>query len=153
VANLVELVRATGVFRPEEVAVAEELLVAGAEKGEASGYLFRVAEAEGRAAGYACYGPTPCTEGTFDLYWIAVAPGLQGSGVASRLLFEVESDVKSRRGRLLVAETEDSPSYRSARAFYEARGFRRAATVPDFYQPGNAKVIYTKELTESTGGH
>lgn len=150
---LVGLVAATGAFRPAEVDVARELLDAGAEKGEASGYLFRVAAPAGAGpAGYACYGPTPCTEGTFDLYWIAVAPEGQKRGVASALLAEAEADARGRSGRLLVAETETTPPYAAARAFYEARGFRRAATIDDFYRPGAGKVIYVKSLTV-TGGH
>ena len=150
--RLLEILRETGAFRPEEIGVAEELLTLGVQKGEASGYSFRVAATHGAAVGYACYGPTPCTEGTFDLYWIAVDPLVQGGGVASRLLDETEAEVKARGGRLLVAETEDSPSYQRARYFYEARGFSRAGAVPHFYRPGVAKIIYTKGLAESTGG-
>ncbi|MBI5441626.1 MAG: GNAT family N-acetyltransferase [Deltaproteobacteria bacterium] len=148
---LLGLLRKTGAFRPDEVEVAEELIDAGLERGEASGYLFRVAARGGAPTGYACYGPTPCTEGTFDLYWIAVSPEAQGRGVASRLLRSVEAELTARGGRLLVAETEEARGYEPAMTFYAARGFRKVARVPDFYRPGRAKLIYTKPLCR-TGG-
>jgi ribosomal protein S18 acetylase RimI-like enzyme len=63
----------------------------------------------------------------------------------------VLSDLEDRCGRLLVAETEDSPPYEAARAFYEARGFRRAAEIADFYRPGVAKIFYVKALGKEGG--
>src|SRR2546430_6552456 len=33
---------------------------------------------------WACWGPTPGTRGTHDLYWIAVDPERQGQGVGTR---------------------------------------------------------------------
>ncbi len=159
VPRLVAIVQSTRAFRDDEVEVARELLEAGAQKGEASDYLFRVAREFCSAAqtpvGYACYGPTPCTEGTFDLYWIAVAPSRQNSGVASSLLSAAEEDIRARRGRLLIAETEESEAYGPAKKFYETRGFRLAARIEDFYRPGCAQLVYIKPLTSprATGGH
>ena len=37
-------------------------------------YEFTGAFEDERLLGYACTGPTPATEGTFDLYWLAVDP-------------------------------------------------------------------------------
>ena len=51
--------------------------------------------------------------------------------------------------RLIVVETAGRPDYRPTRAFYEARGYRRAAVIPDFYAPGDDQVVYVKTL--STG--
>ena len=36
--------------------------------------------------GYACFGPTPDTLGTFDLYWIAVERSRQGTEIGLRIL-------------------------------------------------------------------
>ena len=36
---------------------------------------------EEELAGFACYGPTPGTDRTYDLYWIAV---IRGAGVRKR---------------------------------------------------------------------
>lgn len=153
VSSLVGLVEASGVFRPEEVEVAREVLEACAAKGEASGYFGRVEDGEaGDPRGFACWGPTPCTQGTFDLYWLVVHPRAQGRGAATRLLAEAEADVRRRGGRQLIAETSSTDPYAPARSFYEARGFCAAARIPDFYRPGDAKVVYVKPLHPNQGG-
>jgi hypothetical protein len=46
----------------------------------------------------------------------------------------------------LVVETSSRPDYSGTRHFYEARGYRQAATVADFYAPGDDRVIYTKRF-------
>jgi len=145
VPSLVALVEASGVFRPEEVEIAREVLEAAAAKGDASGYFCGVASGDD-PTGFACWGPTPCTVGTFDLYWLVVHPRSQGRGAASRLLDEAEADVRRRGGRQLIAETSSTDPYTPARSFYESRGFRAAARVPDFYRVGDDKVVYVKPL-------
>ena len=66
-APLERLTAATGLFRPDEVAIAVELLddaLAGDDD-----YRFLGAYADDRLVGYACWGPTPGTTGTFS--WMA----------------------------------------------------------------------------------
>lgn len=104
------------------------------------------AEFAGSLAGWICCGPTPCTVGTWDLYWMAVDPGLQGSGVGTALLQEMESRLRGR-ARLVVVETAGRPDYLATRRFYESRGYVAAARIADFYEPGDDLVIYTKRLT------
>jgi ribosomal protein S18 acetylase RimI-like enzyme len=140
------LVAATGLFRPEEVATAVELLdeaLAGDDD-----YRFVGAYAGDRLVGYACWGPTPGTVGTWDLYWIVVEPARQGAGVGTQLLAEVERRLATSQGRLLVVETSSRNDYRPTRSFYERRGFTRAATIPGYYAPGDDLVLYTKDLTD-----
>ena len=84
------LTRATGLFHEDEVATAVELLdesLAGDED-----YRFLGAYDAATLVGWACWGPTPGTRGTHDLYWIAVDPERQGQGVGSQLLGAVEQD-------------------------------------------------------------
>lgn len=149
VETLVALLDRVEVFRADEVEVGREVLEAAAAKGDASGYHCSVAEAEGAVVGFCCYGATPCTLGTFDLYWIAVDPGFQGRGAAVRLLAEAEAGALARGGRQLIAETSDTPPYRPARDFYDAKGFRLAGRIPDFYRVGDAKMIYVKPLSHA----
>ena len=98
--------------------------------------------------GYACYGPTPATDRTYDLYWIAVDPAAQGSGGGTLLLDEVERRLREARGRMLVVETSSRAEYDATRGFYTARGYREAARVGHFYAPGDDRVIYTKRLDD-----
>jgi ribosomal protein S18 acetylase RimI-like enzyme len=141
-APIESLLRATGAFREDEIAVALELV--DADEGE--GYRFVVAEVDASVAGYACFGATPMTKGTFDLYWIAVDPAHQGRGLGRALLRAAEDAVRAKGGRLLLVETAGKPGYASTRAIYEACGYVEVARVPDFYEVGDDKVVYARRL-------
>ena len=104
--------------------------------------------AGGALQGYACWGPTPDAERTFDLYWIAVDPGEQGAGGGTLLLAEVERRLAGRRARMLVVETSSRPEYEGARGFYARRGYQEAARVREFYAPGDDRIILTKRIEQ-----
>ena len=172
--RIAEILRATGVFREPEVDVALELfdesfttapLRAGAEAarvamraGAASthgtesplpldGYLFLGAfTPEEKLIGYACYGATPDTDRTWDLYWIAVDPSAQGTGSGTILLSEVERRLSGLNARMLVVETSSRSDYAPTRGFYLARGYGEAARVRDFYAPADDRIIFTKRF-------
>ncbi|PYO66263.1 MAG: N-acetyltransferase [Gemmatimonadetes bacterium] len=144
-APLERLTRATGLFRPEEVAVAVELLdesLAGDDD-----YRFLGAYSDDALVGYACWGPTPGTQGTCDLYWIVVDPTWQGKGVGTRLLESVEQALLAEGCRLIVVETSSRAEYAATRAFYERRGYEQAARLRSYYAPGDDLVVYLKDLT------
>lgn len=140
------LVAVTGFFHPEEVAVAEELVAERLEKGEASGYHFIMADHYGRLAGYACFGPIPCTAASYDLYWVAVHPDFQGRGLGRRLLVESERRIKAAGGSRIYVDTSQRVQYASTRAFYESCGYRLETVLKDFYADGDGKAIYSKSL-------
>jgi ribosomal protein S18 acetylase RimI-like enzyme len=145
--HLEAVVRATGVFSTEEVAVALALFDQAIGRGEAGDYEFVGAfDAGGTLIGYACYGPTPATDGTFDLYWIAVHPDAQRSGAGAALMAEVERRLSARRARLLVVETSSREAYAPTRRFYDRLGYATAAQLRDFYGRGDHRVILTKQL-------
>ena len=143
-ARLEQLTRETGLFREEEVATAVELLdeaLAGDDD-----YRFVGAFEGDRLLGYACWGATPGTLATSDLYWIVVDRTRQGSGIGSQLLNEVERRLTADGRRLVVVETSSRDDYHATRKFYEARGYTRTATIPGYYAPGDDLVIYIKDL-------
>jgi ribosomal protein S18 acetylase RimI-like enzyme len=114
---------------------------------EASGYVFLVYRADDESvAGYACFGPHPLTEGTYDLYWIAVDPAARGRGIGHALLSHSEREVCARGGRMLLIETSNTPTYAAARALYGSGGYHVEACVHDFYAPGDDLLIYAKLL-------
>lgn len=140
--RLREILDATAVFRPDEVTVALELF----DEPGSGDYEF-VGGFEGEdLVGYACFGPTPGTDRTYDLYWIAMDPRVQGHGRGSHLLNTVERQLRDRGARMLVAETSSRAEYAATRQFYSARGFREAARLRDFYEVGDDRVIFTKSL-------
>jgi ribosomal protein S18 acetylase RimI-like enzyme len=141
-ARLGQILAATGVFRDDEVEVALELFD---ETGDDYAFLGAFT-AGGGLAGYACYGPTPAADRTFDLYWIAVDPAAQGAGAGTAMLDEVERRLRAQSARLLVVETSSRADYAATRRFYERRGYREAARVRAFYAPADDRIVYTKRL-------
>jgi ribosomal protein S18 acetylase RimI-like enzyme len=149
-ARILEIVTATGNFTPVEIEIAMEVVdEALADPAFPRGdYRAYVAEDEGgRVAGYECHGPTPLTEGTYDLYWIAVDPAYQGGGFGRALLAFAEADVRDTAGRLLLIETSSQESYGATIRFYEKSGYPLVARIKGFYRPGDDKLIFAKELT------
>jgi ribosomal protein S18 acetylase RimI-like enzyme len=145
-AAVADLVARTGFFSDEEVAIARELVESALASGRASGYEFVLADSAAGLAGYTCFGRIPGTEASFDLYWVVVAPSLQGQGVGRWLVGETESAVRSMGGTRLYVDTSSRPQYTPTRRFYEACGYTVAAELPDFYRAGDGKVIFVKPL-------
>lgn len=139
-AAIARILAATDAFSPAEIEVALELV----DEPREAGYRFVVAEIADSVAGYACFGATPCTVGTYDLYWIAVDPTLQSKGLGRALLDAVESAVRAEDGRLLIIETASKPEYAATRAFYERCGLELAARIQDFYARGDDKLVYCR---------
>lgn len=153
---------ATRVFRSEEIDVAIELFdsafgaPAGANAANdekpmnlpaSSDYFFLGAfTPEEKLAGFACYGPTPGADRTYDLYWIAVDPAVQGSGCGTILLNEVERRLQGLNARMVVVETSSRSDYGNTRGFYIQRGYVEAARARDFYAPADDRITYTKRL-------
>lgn len=144
-ARLEALVRGTGLFREAEVRTAVELLDEALDGDD--DYRFLGAFDGDELVGYACFGPTPDTIGTFDLYWIAVDRQRQGTGIGTQLVGAVEQMLSADGGRLVLVETSSRPEYDLTRRFYETRGYRKSATIPGYYAVGDDLVIYVKELT------
>lgn len=150
-ARVREIVEATGFFSGEEAAVAVELLDDRLARGPASDYRFLFAEEDGRVAAYATYGRTPLTRGSWDLYWIAVDPAAQGHGVGKALIAEAERRIAMAGGERVYADTSSRAQYEPTRGFYARCGYEVAATLDDFYAPGDGKVIFVKRLAAASG--
>lgn len=146
--KLVELLADTPEFTAPEGDVALELIDAALNDPGKGDYRFIVSEGGGRVLGYACYGPTPMTNGCFDLYWLVVAREARRTGVGRELLSSVEGALLEQGARLLRLETAGLESYRAARSFYQHSGYRQAGHIRDFYWPGNDLHVYVKYLRE-----
>jgi len=146
---VLDVIRSAGIFTAEAEKVAAELIDAYLNRsGQPESYEVDVIEnSPGTAAGFICYGPTPLTEGTFDLYWLAVHAAHQKQGLGKALLGRVERAALERRARLIMIETSSSAPYSAARRFYERGGYLETARVRDFYRPGDDRIIYCKYLS------
>jgi ribosomal protein S18 acetylase RimI-like enzyme len=140
------IVADSGFFTDAEIDIAVELVDERLTKGPASGYDFAFLESSGAVAGYACYGEIPCTTGSYDLYWVAVDKSQQRRGLGKLLVELVEERLRQKRGRKVYIETSSKPLYDPTRAFYTRCGYHEVANFPDFYAPGDGKVVYEKTL-------
>jgi ribosomal protein S18 acetylase RimI-like enzyme len=147
------ILESAGNFTPAEVGIALELIDEWLELGEHSGYLTYVLEArdpeKSVVLGYVCFGPTPLTESTFDLYWIAVDKSKHRGGVGKRLLKFSEEEVVRRGGKMLLIETSSQETYGGTIQFYERTGYELVGKIPEYYKPGDDKLIFAKRLAQS----
>jgi ribosomal protein S18 acetylase RimI-like enzyme len=143
---LVEALRSGRTFTEEEVGVALELIDNALDHG-AHDYSVRVADlVERQAAGYICFGRTPMTAATYDLYWVVTHAQARGRGVASSLVRSMEEELRRLRAQSIRVETSLKESYGAARSLYERLGYPIVARFPDFYRPGDDLIVYYKRL-------
>lgn len=137
------------VFKTEELDVARELIDVFLDEPEQKDYeMYTCIGDANDVLGYLCVGPTPIAAGTFDLYWIVVRRSAQHHSVGKQLLDFTEELIRSKGGRLLIAETSSQRKYTSARTFYRHNGFTEVAHIQDYYDVGDDLVIYAKNLRQ-----
>lgn len=141
-----DIVASTGFFHDHEIDVAVELVDERLQKGLKSGYLFLFAEQGGRTVGYSCFGEIACTEGSYDLYWIAVHNDCRNQGVGKKLLEKTEALIAGLKGRVIWVETSGREKYVPTRKFYLRFGYTEEGVLKGFYAANDDKVIYVKRL-------
>jgi ribosomal protein S18 acetylase RimI-like enzyme len=135
------------IFEKDDEALAMELVYHALGHADQKDYSFLIAvDDDDCPVGYACFGPTPLTHGTFDLYWIAVDPAFAGQGVGTLLLAAVEEEVMKRKGRMLIIDTSSAPSYAMTRHFYLKNHYFLAETIPDYFRDGEDRVTFIKKF-------
>ena len=144
--ELMQILRNTPEFKAYEVEVAEEVIDSYLHDTRESGYYVLVAESDSTVAGYICYGPTPLTDGTWDLYWQAVAQEKRGQGIGGALMNAAEAEIRQAHGRLAIIETSSTPAYDNTVRFHLGQGYEIICRIPDFYAPGDDKLILQKRL-------
>ena len=92
--------------------------------------------------------PEKMTEGTYNLYLIAVHKDFQGKGVGAEMMNFIEDLLRGGGERVLIVETSGLPEFALTRKFYDNCGYHREAVIRDFYQEGEDKVVFWKKLTD-----
>jgi ribosomal protein S18 acetylase RimI-like enzyme len=139
------ITRNSKAFSEQEVETVFELFDSYMKTPEA-GYEFLSATADGRLAGYACFGQTALTDGAFDYYWLCTDPAFQKRGIGRRLCEEVENAARKRNGRLIVIWTSSTPEYEPATRLYLRIGYVLEARIRDFYKVGDDLLVFVKYL-------
>lgn len=139
-----EIVVSTNFFHDYEIDVAVELVQENLAKGIESGYNFLFVEMDGKTVAYSCFGLIPCTESSFDLYWIVVHNDYRGHGIGKKLLALTEQACAQMGSTAIYAETSSQPKYEPTRRFYSSNLYIEEARLKDFYKDGDDKLVYSK---------
>jgi ribosomal protein S18 acetylase RimI-like enzyme len=143
---VMNILHATSEFKPLEVTTAQELIDYYLTEGTLSGYHILIAKIGTEISGYICFGPTPLTDGTWDVYWMAVLPEKKGQGIGSALLAMAEETIQELNGQLILIETSSTAEYELTRRFYHQAGYNIICRIPDFYAERDGLVVFQKRL-------
>jgi ribosomal protein S18 acetylase RimI-like enzyme len=144
-AAILTLAVSSGLFPPDatdEVAA----VLAGSLGGENGPDRVWLTDDDGGPVGVAYYAPERLTEGTWNLYMLAVHPDRQRQGRGAALVRHVEQALAAQGARLLLIETSGLGSFERTRAFYRALGYSEEARIREFYKAGDDKVVFRKAL-------
>ncbi|MCX5745848.1 MAG: GNAT family N-acetyltransferase [Proteobacteria bacterium] len=139
--------RSDGTFRQDEIVVALEL-IDSAIKSDVDYVVIVAVDDPDAVLGYICYGRTPMTRATIDLYWIVVDAAARGRGVAVALVSAMEAAALAEaqaRGELAIGvrvETSPADGHGAARRLYDKLGYPIASELADFYAPGESLITY-----------
>lgn len=142
--GIIRVARETKTFPEFEIEFLQKLL--NESLGDESYHFLILRDESGEVLAFACVNEIMYTNKRFELQWIFVAPELRGSGIAQELLAAVEEIVRKQGGNRLYVETSNIEDYNSARAFYEKSDFELQASLSEYYDLGDHKLIYCKIL-------
>lgn len=142
-----EILESTGFFHDYEIEIALELVQENLSKGEEkSGYIFNITEVYKIPVGFTCFGKTPCTANSYDLYWIAVHENHKGMGIGKQLLQQAEIEISKRGGKNIWVETSSRELYEPTRQFYLKNGYAKVSELPGFYAENDHKFTFLKKV-------
>ncbi len=86
------------------------------------------------------------TEGTYNLYAIAVHKSQQGKGVGKKMMEYIEHRLRKNGNRILIVKTSGKSEFELTRKFYIKCGYIKQAVIPEFYEEGDDKIVFWKKL-------
>lgn len=92
--------------------------------------------------------PERLTEGTYNLYAIAVHKDHQGNGIGKKMMEYIENELRENNNRILIVETSGKQEFELTREFYLKCNYIMQATIPEFYEKGDDKIVFWKKLVE-----
>ena len=105
---------------------------------------------DGHPVAIAYCAPERMTEGTWNLYLIAVHPDYQGQGRGTAIVNYLEKLLAEQGERVLLVETSGLADYEHTQAFYRKCGYDEEARIREFYQAGEDKIVFRKALAQSS---
>ena len=141
---IIEALRLKGAFTSDDLLLASDGIKEKLENRQ--GYEVKVAEFNGLAIGFICYSKVPSSDRSYELYWLAVHPSMQGRGIGTSLLVEAEKDIKAKGGKTIILDTTSKEGYASARHLYEKSGYRIVSRIDRLYSEKEDHLTYRKDL-------
>ncbi|OJJ16562.1 GNAT family N-acetyltransferase [marine bacterium AO1-C] len=90
--------------------------------------------------------PEYMTEGTYNLYLIAIHAKHQGQGIGGEMMHYLEELLRQQGQRILLVETSGNADFELTRKFYLQHNYTQEAIIREFYQKGEDKVVFWKKL-------
>jgi ribosomal protein S18 acetylase RimI-like enzyme len=143
---LIALAEATGLFEPNQTEDLAQMLDQHFS-GETDNQDLWFTDDENEPVGVAYVAPERMTEGTWNLYLIAVHPDRQRQGRGKALLRYVEQMLAERGERVLLVETSGLKNFEYVRAFYRKSGYDEEARIREFYKAGDDQIVFRKALS------
>jgi len=80
------------------------------------------------------------------LDWFMVDPDYQRKGIGTMLMKFLESFLRKKKVKLILAETSSGSAYKAAVGFWAKNGFKEIAKIPDYWEDGSACLYFAKRL-------
>jgi ribosomal protein S18 acetylase RimI-like enzyme len=142
---LIALAAASGLFDPNQTDdLAQMLDKHFSDKDETQDIW--LTDYDNEPVGIAYIAPERMTEGTWNLYLIAVHPDRQKQGRGKALLSYIEQMLMERGERILLVETAGTDDFEYVREFYRQNGYEEEARIREFYTAGVDKIVFRKAL-------
>jgi ribosomal protein S18 acetylase RimI-like enzyme len=142
---LLALTKATGLFESNQIEELAQMLNQHFS-GEIDSQDVWFTDYDDEPVGVAYVAPERMTDGTWNLYLIAIHPDHQKQGRGTVLLRYVEQMLAERGERVLLVETSGTDDFEYVRAFYRNSGYEEEARIRDFYTDGVDKIVFRKLL-------
>lgn len=142
IAALKIVVDSSGLF-PSELL---DDMIAGYFNKTAPQEIWLTQEVNGTPMAIAYCAPEKFTEGTYNLYLIAVHEDVRGQGIGAGLMNHIENLLRESGQRILLVETSGLGEFELTRNFYDKCAYHREAVIREFYTTGEDKVIFWKKL-------
>ena len=142
---LIALAEASGLFDPSQTEDLAQILDQHfRDQNNTQDFWFT--DFDNELVGMAYVAPEKMTEGTWNLYLIAVHPHRQRQGRGKSLLRHIEQVLTERGERLLLVETSGTDDFDYVRGFYRKSGYTEEARIREFYAAGVDKIVFRKVL-------
>jgi ribosomal protein S18 acetylase RimI-like enzyme len=142
---LIALAAASGLFDPNQTDDLAQMLDKHFKDRNETQDIW-LTDYDNEPVGIAYIAPERMTEGTWNLYLIAVHPDRQKQGRGKALLNYVEQMLMERGERILLVETAGTDDFEYVREFYRQNGYEEEARIREFYTDGIDKIVFRKAL-------